>query len=163
LGVLLSLAATLAACSSSRSGGASLGAASNESTSAVPAAPANRMAMAGSRAVDAYVMLGGRIKSCWFNADAPLLPNYVYRANVSANGGTVQITIHEREALVRPGLLTYIINFQQEGGYTVVSTDNRKMPPQLAAKMQFDIARWKRGETNCSRAMPSVAAGTPRQ
>ncbi|HEX2449204.1 MAG TPA: hypothetical protein VHK26_13680 [Methyloceanibacter sp.] len=53
--------------------------------------------MAGSRAVDAYVMLGGRIKSCWFNADAPLLPNYVYRANVSANGGTVQITIHERE------------------------------------------------------------------
>ncbi len=42
----------------------------------------------------------------------------------------------------------------EEGNYTVVSTENRKMPPELAAKMQFDIDRWKRGETNCSRAMP---------
>ena len=106
------------------------------------------------------MLLGGRIKSCWFNADAPLLPNHVYRAKVSADGSKVQITIHEKEALGRPGLSTYAIDFREEGNYTVVSTENRKMPPDLAAKMQFDIARWKRGETNCSRAMPPVAAST---
>ena len=124
----------------------------------MPAAPASRMAIAGSRPVDAYVLLGGRIKSCWFNADAPLLPNHVYRANVSPDGSKVQITIHQKQALGRPGLSTYAIDFRQEGAYTVVSTENRMMSPDLAAKMQFDIARWKRGETNCSRQMPPVAA-----
>jgi hypothetical protein len=156
-------AAFAAACSSSHSGGASLGSASSESTGAVPAAPGSRMAIAGSRPVDAYVLLGGRIKSCWFNADAPLLPNHVYRAKVSPDGSKVQITIHQREALGRPGLSTYAIDFREEGAYTVVSTENRKMPPELAAKMQFDIARWKRGETNCSRQMPPVAAASSRQ
>lgn len=123
------------------------------------------MSIAGSRPVDAYVLLGGKIKSCWFNADAPLLPNHVYRANVSPDGSKVQITIHQKQALGRPGLSTYAIDFREEGAYTVVSAENRKMPPDLAAKMQFDIARWERGETNCSRAMPPVAAASrpPRQ
>lgn len=166
LGLLLSMAAALASgCSSSRFGGASLGEASseieNDSTSAVPAMPAIRMSIAASRPVDAYVLLGGRIKSCWFNADAPLLPNHVYRAKVSPDGDKVQITIHEKQALGRAGLSTYAIDFRQEGSYTVVSTENRKMPPDLAAKMQFDIARWKGGETNCSRQMPPVAAASP--
>ena len=163
-GLLLSVTAAFASgCTSSHSGGAALGSASSESTSAVPVAPDSRMAIAGSRAVDAYVELAGRIKSCWFNADAPLLPNHVYRAKVSADGSKVQITIHEKEALGRPGLSTYALDFREEGNYTVVSTENRKMSPDLAAKMQFDIARWKRGETNCSLAMPLVAAATPRQ
>lgn len=162
--LLLSVAASfVSGCSGSHSGGAALGSASSESTGAVPAGAGSRMAIAGSRPVDAYVQLGGRIKSCWFNADAPLLPNHVYRAKVSADGNKVQITIHEKEALGRPGLSTYAIDFREEGNYTVVSTQNRKMAPELAAKMQFDIARWKRGETNCSRAMPPVAAASTRQ
>ncbi len=119
------------------------------------------MSIAASSPVDAYVLLGGRIKTCWFNADAPLLPNHVYRADVSSDGSKVRITIHQKLALGRPGLSTYAIDFRQQGPYTVVSTENRSMPPVLAAKMQFDIARWKRGETNCSKAMPPVAAATP--
>jgi hypothetical protein len=118
------------------------------------------MSVAGQRPVDVYVQLGGKIKRCWFNPDAPLLPNHVYRANVSADGGTVQISIHEKEALGRAGLLTYVINFGQDGNYTVVSTSNRKMPPQAAAKMQYDIERWRRGEANCSRAMPPLATSS---
>jgi hypothetical protein len=43
----------------------------------------------------------------------------------------------------------------------VVRTYNRKMPPVLAAKMQYDIDRWKGGETNCSKVMPKVAAAAP--
>ena len=127
--------------------------------------PASRMSIAASSPVDAYVLLGGRIKTCWFNADTPLLPSHVYRADVSSDGSKVRITIHQKLALGRPGLSTYAIDFRQQGPYTVVSTENRSMPPDLAAKMQFDIARWKRGETNCSKAMPPVAAvpsGAPR-
>jgi hypothetical protein len=132
--------------------------ASSESTSAVPVSSTSRVSISGAKPVDAYVALGGRIKSCWFNADMPLLRDYVYRADVSPDGNKVQITIHTRQALGRPGAATYAIDFRQEGSATVVSTENRKMPPALATKMQYDIDRWKRGESNCSREMPKTAA-----
>jgi hypothetical protein len=134
-----------------------------ESTGALPVAaqPMSRMSIATARPVDAYVMLGGRIKTCWFNADAPLLPNHVYRADVSPDGGKVEITIHQKIALGRAGAETYAINFNEQGGYTVVTAENLSMPPQLAAKMQYDIDRWKRGETNCSREMPKLTAAKP--
>lgn len=132
---------------------------SYEATSAVPAVHrTSRMSIASAKPVDAYVILGGRIKSCWFNAHDPLLPDHVYRADVSPSGSKVQITIHQKLALGRPGLSTYAIDFRQEGPSTVVTTENRKMPPELAAKMQYDIDRWKRGEADCNKAMPPVAA-----
>jgi hypothetical protein len=123
------------------------------------------VSIASAKPVDAYVLLGGRIKSCWFNASEPLLPNHVYRANVSPNGSKVQITIHQKLALGRPGLSTYAVDFREEGSSTVVSTENRKMPPELAAKMQYDIDRWKRGEADCNKVMPPVASANaaPRQ
>jgi hypothetical protein len=133
----------------------------NESTGAVPAAAPRRLSIATSKPVDAYVLLGGRIKTCWFNADHPLLPNHVYRADVSPSGRMVQIVIHEKLALGRAGDATYAVDFKEVEGYTVVRTYNRKMPPVLAAKMQYDIDRWKRGETNCSKVMPNVAAAAP--
>ena len=139
---------------------ASVGSA-NESTGAVPAAATRRLSVATSKPVDAYVLLGGRIKTCWFNAENPLLPNHVYRADVSPSGRMVQIVIHERLALGRAGDATYAVDFKEVDGYTVVRTFNRKMPPILAAKMQYDIDRWKSGETNCNRVMPKVAAAAP--
>jgi hypothetical protein len=139
---------------------ASIGSA-NESTGAVPVAATRRLSVATSKPVDAYVLLGGRIKTCWFNAANPLLPNHVYRADVSPSGRMVQIVIHEKLALGRAGNATYAVDFKEVEGYTVVRTYNRKMPPVLAAKMQYDIDRWKGGETNCSRVMPKVAAAAP--
>jgi len=142
---------------SAPAGGASLRA-SNESTGAVPRPRARRTSIATSKPVDAYVVLGGRIKSCWFNAIDPLLPKHVYRADVSPSGRKVQITIHQKQALGRAGFATYAIHFKQEGPYTVVLTQNRGMPPNLAAKMQYDIERWKRGASNCNKVMPQTAA-----
>lgn len=113
--------------------------------------------VSGSKRVGSYVSLGGRIKTCWFNRMAPLLPAHVYRADVSPDGSQVKINIHERRSLGRAGRVAYIVDFQQEGP-TVVATDNRRMPPHLAAKMQFDIDRWKRGESNCSKEMPATAS-----
>lgn len=134
--------------------------ASYETTSAVPAVNTTRVSIAASKPVDAYLHLGGRIKSCWFNPTDPMLPDHVYRANVSPNGSKVQISIHQKLKLGRPGLSTYLIDFRQEGPSTVVSTENRKMTPELAAKMQYDIDRWKRGEADCNKVMP-VAAAAP--
>jgi hypothetical protein len=64
------------------------------------------------------------------------LPNRVCRADVSpGGGGKVRITVHQRARLGRAGLTTYIIDFKQSGPSTVITTVNRKMPPELAAKM----------------------------
>jgi hypothetical protein len=137
--------------------GTSLGAA-NESTGTVPAVPPSRRSIAASEPIDAYVALGGRIKTCWFNAVNPLLPNHVYRADVSPSGSKVEITIHQRLLLGRPGVATYAIDFRQEGTSTTVTATNLMMPPDLAAKMQYDIDRWRRGDTNCNKVMPRTAA-----
>jgi hypothetical protein len=131
--------------------------ASSESTSALPAG-ARPMSIAASKPIDAYILLGRRIKGCWFNPVDPLLPNHVYKADVSPSGRKVQIVIHQRQALGQAGLATYAIDFKEEGPYTVVRTINRSMPPYLAAKMQYDIERWKRGDTNCNKQMPKSAA-----
>lgn len=114
--------------------------------------------VSGTRSVDSYVSLGGRIKTCWFNRMAPLLPAHVYRADVSSDGSQVKISIHERRPYGRAGRIAYIVDFPQEGPRALVTTENRRMPPHLAAKMQFDIDRWKRGESNCSKEMPTTAS-----
>jgi hypothetical protein len=160
--VLLGLLAGLSGCGG---GGGSSGVAIGTDASE-PSGPAAKSVSIGStKPLDAYVVLGGRIKRCWFNADAPLLPKYVYRADVSPDGATVKITIHERADLGRAGIATYAIDFKQSGPSTLVTTENRKMPPELAAKMQYDIDRWKRGANDCNKTMPPVqsTASAPAQ
>ncbi len=128
--------------------------------SSPPTTSVSTASVSSAKPFDAYVVMGGRIKSCWFNADAPLLPKYVYRADVSPDGTKVQITIHERAELGRAGLSTYAIDFKQAGPSTVITTENRTMPPDLAAKMQYDIDRWQRGESDCNKKAPPAATTT---
>ncbi|MGH6826333.1 hypothetical protein [Methyloceanibacter sp.] len=157
---LLLVAAMLSGCGVSLSsfglggvgGGTSL--AEEEATGSTEA---TNVAVTRARPLDAYVVMGGRIKRCWFNATDPLLPNYVYRADVSPSGSKVTITVHQRADLGRAGLLTYIIDFKEAGSSTVITTENRTMPPGLAAKMQYDINRWQRGQADCSKTMPATA------
>ena len=114
-----------------------------------------------SKPMDVYVAMGGIIKRCWFNPVDGILPKYVYRADVSPSGSKVQISVHNKIELGRAGGMTYLIDFKQSGPSTVITTQNKKMPAELAAKMQFDIDRWKRGATDCSTEMPEVTASAP--
>jgi hypothetical protein len=158
LGFTIVLAMCLAGCGG---GGGSTGSASvatEESVGALPSYRSSRMSIATAKPVDAYVMLGGRIKTCWFNPSVPLFPEHVYRADVSPNGEKVKITVHEMRNLGRAGKLAYTIDFHQQGAFTIITTQNRLMTPEQAAKMQFDINRWKSGQTNCSKEMPKVVA-----
>jgi hypothetical protein len=152
--VLLLLAAMLASCGGGGGGDSSVAVDAGDSG----AAPVRNVSVSSVKPVDAYVIVGGHIKSCWFNPTKPLLPNYVYRADVSPDGAKVQISVHDREALGRAGLTDYIVDFKQDGPATVITTENRKMPPDLAAKMEFDIDRWKRGESDCNNVRPPAGA-----
>lgn len=161
---LLLIAGLLSGCGVSLSsfslGGSSVGTslAEEEATGSTgDVRPAN-VSVTRAKPLDAYVVMGRRIKSCWFNATDPLLPNHVYRADVSPDGGKVQISVHQKIELGRAGTTTYIIDFRQQGPSTVITTENRRMPPALAAKMQYDIDRWQRGASDCNRKMPAIAS-----
>jgi hypothetical protein len=126
-----------------------------------PPPPPTKISLANSKPLDVYVVMGGNIKRCWFNAVDPLLPDHVYRADVSPSGLTATVTVHQRANLGRPGLRTYVIDFKQVGASTVITTENIKMTPELAAKMEYDLNRWKRGASNCSKEMPATAEAPP--
>ena len=155
---MLLLAAMLPGCSLSSlvGGGSSVVAESSEPATA--STGSRGVSLTRAKPFDAYVVMGGNIKRCWFNPVDPLLPNHVYRADVNPGGTKVKITVHRRADLGRAGVTTYIIDFKRAGGSTVIATENRKMPRALAAKMEFDIKRWQRGESNCSKRMPARAA-----
>ena len=69
----------------------------------VNARPTN-VSVTKSDPLEAYIAVGGTIKRCWFNATDPLLPNHVYRADVSPGGSKVEITVHQRAKLGRAGV-----------------------------------------------------------
>ena len=99
---------------------------------------ATSISLTRAKPMDAYLAIGGDIKRCWFNPVDGLLPKHVYRADVSPDGNKVQISVHQKIELGRAGMTTYVIDFKQSGPSTVITTENRTMPPDLAAKMQFD-------------------------
>ena len=125
------------------------------------APPPTTVSLTRAKPMDVYVAIGGIIKRCWFNPVDGILPKYVYRADVSPSGSKVQISVHDKIELGRAGGMTYLIDFKPSGASTVITTQNLKMPPDLAAKMQFDINRWKQGASDCSKEMPAVAAAAP--
>lgn len=117
-----------------------------------------RVSIATSKPMEAYVFLGGRIKTCWFNPSNPLFPDHVYRADVSPSGSKVQITVHEARDLGRAGATAFVIDFKSGGRGTVITPQNVKMTPEQAAKMRYDIERWKGSQTNCSKDIPPAPA-----
>jgi len=132
--------------------------AQEEVTGSTDASGPTNVAVTRARPFDVYVTMGGIIKRCWFNATDPLLPNYVYRADVRPGGDKVQISVHQKIELGRAGVATYVIDFNQSDSSTVITTQNLTMPPNLAAKMQYDIARWQHGQSDCSKTMPVTAS-----
>jgi hypothetical protein len=147
--VLFLVAAMLQGCgfgiSSFSLGGSSTGTslAEEEATGSDAATRPTNVSVTKSNPLEAYIAVGGTIKRCWFNATDPLLPNHVYRADVSPGGGKVKITVHQRAKLGRAGLTTYIIDFKRSGPSTLITTENRKMPPcrQDAVRHQ-PLATW---------------------
>lgn len=127
---------------------ASYEAASSETTSSVTP---SGLSIKAAKPVDAYVVLGGKIKTFWFNVASPLLPYHMYRADVSPGGDTEKIGVYETTRQKRPGALAYLIVLEQEDGYTSVKTQNRKMPPEAASKLRYDIERRTHGEASWKR------------
>ena len=159
-GLALALTAALLASCGKRSQPEAARVASSETTTdttssvnetATSAAPAG-LSLPGTKPIDAYLMLGGKIKTCWFNPIGPLLPHHMYRADVSPEGDTAKIGVYEMTRQKRPGAIAYLIVLQEERDYTSVKTQNRKMPQEAAARLRYDVERWTRGDGSCRSA-----------
>ena len=90
--------------------------------------------------LDTYVVMGGDIKRCWFNPVDPLLPNYVYRADVSPDGSKVQISVHQR-----PGGPHHLCHRLQAGG--ALDGDRHREPHDAARPCRQDAIRHRPLET----------------
>lgn len=116
------------------------------------ASAASGLSLPGTKPIDAYLLLGGKIKTCWFNPTGPLLPYHMYRADVSPEGETAKIGVYEMTRQKRPGAIAYLIVLQEERGYASVKTQNRKMPQEVAARLRYDVERWTRGDGSCRKS-----------
>jgi hypothetical protein len=161
-GLALALTAGLLANCGKRSPEAARIASASETTSSLgepaetatetPAAAPAGLALRETKPIDAYLVLGGKIKTCWFNPTGPLLPRHMYRADVSPDGDNAKIAVYEMTREKRPGAIAYLIVLQQETGYTSVKTQNRKMPKDAAARLRHDVERWTHGDESCKSA-----------
>ncbi len=157
-GLALALTASLLASCGKRSPEAARIASANETTASIgePAgeavetpATSSGLALVDTKPIDAYLVLGGKIKTCWFNPTQPLLPQHMYRADVSPDGDNAKIAVYEMTREKRPGAIAYLIVLQQETGYTSVKTQNRKMPQAASARLRHDVERWTHGDGSC--------------
>lgn len=160
-GLALALTASLlASCGKRSQPEAARVASASEATSSVgepageaAATPASAaptgLALRNTKPIDAYLVLGGKIKTCWFNPIQPLLPRHMYRADVSPDGDNAKIAVYEMTREKRPGAIAYLIVLQQEPGYTSVKTQNRKMPQDASARLRHDVERWTHGDGSC--------------
>jgi len=121
-------------------------------TETAASAATSPLSLPGLKPIDVYLVLGGKIKTCWFNPTGPLLPYHMYRAEVSPEGDTAKIGVYEMTRQKRPGAIAYFIVLQEERGFTSVKTQNRKMPQEAAARLRYDVERWTRGDGSCRKS-----------
>jgi len=109
-----------------------------------------------------YTRVARGILTCWFGANGPLKPGYIYNAEAeppSKGGGSV-ISIHQRDRTaadprsIRAWRLAVVP--APEG--TTVEIENFRLPPEWAEPLGRDARRWAAGEEGCGDG-PVTAGG----
>lgn len=103
--------------------------------------------------VEAYSRIAKGARSCWLRAGGALGPEYIFHADVPGGQGPAEIVLHARDRTSenQRGLRTYRIVIVGEGdaGGAVASTENLKLPFDVAERMRRDVRRWTVGGLGC--------------
>ena len=114
-------------------------------------------------ATELYARVARGANTCWFGGKGPLKKDYIYHAEADAasRGGKAEITVHARDpAQPNPrGPKAYRINIDPNGETATVTTENLKMPDNVALAMTSDVNRWSKGDQGCAGASTAIAAG----
>lgn len=103
--------------------------------------------------VDAYSRIARGARSCWLKAGGALGPDYIFHADVPGGQGPAEIVLHVRDRTSenQRGLRAYriVIAGEGDGGGAVASTENMKLPFDVAERMRRDVRRWTAGGLGC--------------
>ncbi|WP_072390068.1 hypothetical protein [Hyphomicrobium sp. CS1GBMeth3] len=102
---------------------------------------------------EVYTRIARGVLTCWFGAEGPLKPQYIYHAEAepASKGGRAEIKImtRDREAEDPRALRAYRIAILPSEGRTKVEIENVRLPEPLAANLKTDVERWSRDVEGC--------------
>lgn len=101
--------------------------------------------------VGVYTVLARQIHSCWLNPAAPKLSNHGLHADVAAgNADKATIIVYQKNEEGRRGSQVFRIEIHGEYAGSSVQAMNRKLDKTQDLSFREDIARWSRGDQQCS-------------
>ena len=101
--------------------------------------------------VGVYTVLARQIHSCWLNPAAPKLDNHGLHAEVAAgNADKATIIVYQKNEEGRRGSQVLRIEIHGELSGSSVEAKNRKLDKTQDFAFREDIARWSRGDQQCS-------------
>jgi hypothetical protein len=101
--------------------------------------------------VGVYTVLARQIHSCWLNPAAPKLDNHGLHAEVAAgNADKATIIVYQKNEEGRRGSQVFRIEIHGELSGSSVEAKNRKLDKTQDFGFREDIARWSRGDQQCS-------------
>ncbi len=103
-----------------------------------------------------YTRVARGILTCWFGANGPLKPAYIYHADAAppSKGGGSVISIHTRDAEVSDprSIKAWKLAIVPAPEGTTLEVENKKLPPEQAERLERDVRRWAAGEEGCGEA-----------
>lgn len=103
--------------------------------------------------VEAYSRIARGARTCWLKAGGALGPDYIFHAEVAGGQAPAEIVLHVRDRASenQRGLRAYriVVASEGEGTDAVASTENLKLPFEVAERMRRDVRRWTGGGLGC--------------
>ena len=103
--------------------------------------------------VEVYSRITRGARTCWLKAGGALGPDYIFHAEVPGAQTPAEIVLHVRDRASenQRGLRAYriVVASDGEGSSAVASTENLKLPFDVAERMRRDVRRWTGGGLGC--------------
>jgi len=113
---------------------------------------------------EVYTRVARGILTCWFGANGPLKPAYIYHAEAdppSKGGGSV-IAIHSRDKQVADprSIRAWRLAIVPVSGGAKLEIENRKLPEEFAKRLEGDVRRWAAADEGCGEGPVTAGWGS---
>ncbi len=109
-----------------------------------------------------YTRVARGILSCWFGANGPLKPDYVYHAEADppskGGGAVIDIRVRDKQMTDPRSIRAWRVAIAQGPEGPSLDIQNFKLPEPYAERLQSDVWRWAASEEGCGPPPPSVSS-----
>lgn len=118
-------------------------------------------------ATEIYTRVARGILTCWFGANGPLKPAYIYHAEADppSKGGGAIIAIHSRDKEVSDprSIRAWRLAIVPDPAGTKLEIENRRLPEAFAQRLDSDVRRWAAAEEGCGEGPVTAGWGSEAQ